>query len=105
MHQLEINGVAKRYRDGVDALSGVDMLLTPGITGLLGPNGAGKSTLMRIIATVAQPTVGTVRWNGADVVRNPLPLRRVLGYLPQDSGVIRIWTRASFSATSRHSKA
>ncbi len=87
MHQLEVSGVAKRYRGGVDALSGVHLVLTPGITGLLGPNGAGKSTLMRIIATVAQPTTGTVRWNGADVIRNPLPLRRVLGYLPQDSGV------------------
>jgi len=38
MHQLEISGVAKRYRGGVDALSDVDVVLRSGITGLLGPN-------------------------------------------------------------------
>ncbi len=87
MHQLEFSGVAKRYHGGVDAVSNVNFILDPGITGLLGPNGAGKSTLKRIAATVARPTAGTVRWDGTDVVRNALPLRRVLGYLPQDSGV------------------
>ena len=68
-------------------MRGISLTLGPGITGLLGPNGAGKSTLMRIIATVTKPTSGTVRWDGADVVNDPLALRRVLGYLPQDAGV------------------
>lgn len=87
MHTLEIDGVSKTYGNRVQAVSGIDLRLGPGITGLLGPNGAGKSTLMRILATVAKPTSGTVRWDGIDVVRTPLPLRRVLGYLPQDAGV------------------
>jgi ABC-type multidrug transport system ATPase subunit len=84
---LEIDGVVKTYGRDVQAVRGISLTLGPGITGLLGPNGAGKSTLMRIIATVTKPTSGTVRWDGADVVNDPLALRRVLGYLPQDAGV------------------
>ena len=87
MHRLEIDTVVKTYRGGVAALRGVSLDLSPGIVGLLGPNGAGKSTLMRIVATVAKPSSGTVRWDGDDVVRDPRPLRRTIGYLPQDAGV------------------
>ncbi len=87
MHTLEIDAVVKTYGRDVQAVRGISLTLGPGITGLLGPNGAGKSTLMRIIATVTKPTSGTVRWDGADVVSDPLALRRVLGYLPQDAGV------------------
>lgn len=54
--------------------------------GLLGPNGAGKTTLIRILATVLAPTAGTARVFGHDVVRQRLPIRRMLGYLPQEFG-------------------
>jgi ABC-type multidrug transport system ATPase subunit len=84
---LEIDGVVKTYKGGVEALRGISLRLSPGIVGLLGPNGAGKSTLMRIIATVTKPTAGTVRWDGTDVVKDPRPLRAAIGYLPQDAGV------------------
>jgi len=86
VNHLEIDGVAMNYRS-VTALQPLTLRLEPGITGLLGPNGAGKSTLMRIIATVAKPSAGTLRWNGNDVRRTPDVLRRELGYLPQDAGV------------------
>jgi len=85
--QLVIENIDKAYRGGVQALRGVSLDLGPGVLGLLGPNGAGKSTLMRIVATLARPTGGRVTWNGADLVREPDTLRRVLGYLPQDFGV------------------
>jgi ABC-type multidrug transport system ATPase subunit len=55
--------------------------------GLLGPNGAGKSTLMRTVATLQQPTSGTIRFGDIDVLAEPARLRRTLGYLPQDFGV------------------
>jgi ABC-type multidrug transport system ATPase subunit len=86
VNRLEIDGVTKSYR-AVHALHDVNLVLEPGIIGLLGPNGAGKSTLMRIIATVARPSTGAMRWNGTDVVARPDALRRQLGYLPQDAGV------------------
>ena len=76
----------KRYR-AVHAVRDFTLALEPGILGLLGPNGAGKSTLMRMLATVTKPTSGTISFNGRDVLRSPDPLRRVLGYLPQDFGV------------------
>ena len=87
MSMLEIQSVGKRYRGGVQALSRFSLALGPGVHGLLGPNGAGKSTLMRILATISRPSEGRVLWQGEDVARAPERLRRVLGYLPQESGI------------------
>jgi len=42
---------------------------------------------MRILATISNPTSGTILWNGADIATHPDPLRAELGYLPQDFGV------------------
>ena len=53
----------------------------------MGPNGAGKSTLMSIIATLQEPTTGTVRVGGYDVRRQKQEVRSLLGYLPQDFGL------------------
>ena len=83
---LELRGLSKRYGK-VEALSGLSLILEPGVTGLLGPNGAGKSTLMRILATISPPTSGEVLWRGIDVASRPDAIRRELGYLPQDFGV------------------
>ena len=84
---LEFVNVAKVYRGGVRGVDGVTMRLSAGLVGLLGPNGAGKSSLMRIAATVTRPTSGQVLFDGTDAVARPDPLRRNLGYLPQDFGV------------------
>jgi ABC-type multidrug transport system ATPase subunit len=84
---LEIERLVKRYPNGTVALHDFSLAVGEGVTGLLGPNGAGKTTLMSIVATVLRPTSGSVRWRGADVLRDPLALRRELGYLPQDFGV------------------
>ena len=84
---LVITNVSKRYQGNVWGLREFSLSLGPGVVGLLGPNGAGKSTLMRILATIARPTGGTVTWDGTDIARSPDGLRSVLGYLPQDFGV------------------
>lgn len=84
--ELEIRALTKRYRS-VIAVDDFSLTLKPGILGLLGPNGAGKSTLMRMLATVTRPTSGTIALDGVDVAKHPDPLRRTLGYLPQDFGV------------------
>ncbi len=85
--KLSISHLSKQYRRDFWGLRDFDIELTPGVIGLLGPNGAGKSTLMRMLATITQPTEGTVKWNETDIVRSPDTLREVLGYLPQDFGV------------------
>ena len=85
--ELRIEHISKHYGKNVWGLRDFSMRLTPGVLGLLGPNGSGKSTLMRIIATITRPTGGVVIWNGADIAKQPDPLRRVLGYMPQNFGV------------------
>jgi ABC-type multidrug transport system ATPase subunit len=87
MH-LTIQNLSKQYRrGGFFGLRDFDLEVKPGVIGLLGPNGAGKSTLMRMLATITQPSAGTIQWNGVDVVKSPDALRSKLGYLPQDFGV------------------
>jgi len=85
--QLTISHLSKQYRRDFWGLRDFDLELGSGVIGLLGPNGAGKSTLMRMLATITQPTAGTIQWNGTDIVKSPDTLRAVLGYLPQDFGV------------------
>lgn len=83
---LEIQDLVKVYPGPVAALQGVSLDVSKGMFGLLGPNGAGKTTLMRIVAGLLEPTSGTVRFNGDDIVADPRHIRRQLGYLPQDFG-------------------
>jgi ABC-type multidrug transport system ATPase subunit len=84
---LEIAGLSHTYPNGTVALDDVNLSIPRGMYGLLGPNGAGKSTLMRTIATLQQPTAGSIRFGDIDVLAQPDRLRRTLGYLPQDFGV------------------
>ncbi len=95
---LHLDDVGFRYKGGHDALSNITLKLERGIVGLLGPNGAGKSTLMRILATLAKPSRGRVHWNGEDTASRPDPLRRTLGYLPQDFGVYPMLSAREFLA-------
>jgi len=84
---LEIVNLSHTYANGTVALDDVSLSIPRGMYGLLGPNGAGKSTLMRTVATLQQPTAGTIRFGEIDVLGDPERLRRTLGYLPQDFGV------------------
>jgi ABC-type multidrug transport system ATPase subunit len=84
---LAIRNISKTYSNGVAALRGVSLDIPAGMFGLLGPNGAGKSSLMRTIATLQDPDSGTITFDGIDVVNQKDPIRRTLGYLPQDFGV------------------
>ncbi|MCA9715644.1 MAG: ATP-binding cassette domain-containing protein [Myxococcales bacterium] len=57
------------------------------ILGLLGPNGAGKTTLMRMMSTAIKPTAGTARFDGVDILQNPLGVRRTIGFLSGATGL------------------
>src|SRR4051795_2496680 len=84
---LEIANLSHTYANGTVALDDVSLSIPRGMYGLLGPNGAGKSTLMRTVATLQQPTAGSIKFGDIDVLADPERLRRTLGYLPQDFGV------------------
>ncbi len=85
--ELKLEGVSKKYPNGVQALNDVTLTVPRGMFGLLGPNGAGKSTLMRCVSTLQDFDTGRITFNGIDVKAQKEQLREVLGYLPQDFGV------------------
>jgi ABC-type multidrug transport system ATPase subunit len=93
--ELTLERVSKLYGLHV-ALHQLSFHCEPGLLGLVGPNGAGKTSLMRMIATLLEPTEGTIRWNGQDIRTHGQPLRQVLGYLPQEFGVYREFSGRQF---------
>ncbi len=87
MNTLIIKDLSKTYPNGVKALNGINLEITNGMFGLLGANGAGKSSLMRTIASLQEPSSGSISFNETDVVKQPHEIRKLLGYLPQEFGV------------------
>jgi len=87
MNTLEIENLSKTYPNGVQALDHISLKISNGMFGLLGPNGAGKSSLMRTIATLQEPSSGSLYFNGNNVLEQPQKIRNQLGYLPQEFGV------------------
>ncbi len=94
---IEITDLTRRF-GRTAAVAGVSLQAGPGVFGLLGPNGAGKTTLLRTIATVIQPSSGTVRLLGRDPGQHGerREIRRRLGYLPQALGYYPGFTVAEF---------
>ncbi|KAB1978637.1 ABC transporter ATP-binding protein [Streptomyces triticiradicis] len=69
-------------RSHVDAVRGVSLDVGHGeLFGLLGPNGAGKTTTIKMLNTLLLPTSGTARVLGYDVARDPVAVRRRIGYI------------------------
>jgi ABC-2 type transport system ATP-binding protein len=93
--ELQIEQLGKRYGQHW-ALRDLSLRCEPGLLGLVGPNGAGKTTLMRMIATLLDPTEGSIRWNGQDIRTYGGALRQVLGYLPQEFGAYREFSGRQF---------
>lgn len=83
MNKIVIKGLSKSYDGKKDALNSLDLVILNGMFGILGRNGSGKSTLMNIIATILQPSKGTVTINGIEI-KNSQKIRQMIGYLPQD---------------------
>jgi ABC-2 type transport system ATP-binding protein len=87
---IEARGLARTFtsrKRTVEAVRGVDLTVGNGeIVGFLGPNGAGKTTTLRMLTTLLSPTAGTAMVAGADLLRNPLEVRKNIGYVPQAIG-------------------
>jgi ATP-binding cassette subfamily C protein len=86
---LEVEEVGLRGRDGRTILVGVSFRAEPGkILGIIGPSGSGKTTLGKILVGALQPTVGTVRIDGARITDwDQDELGKYLGYMPQESSL------------------
>ncbi|MFN7974047.1 MAG: ABC transporter ATP-binding protein, partial [Acidobacteriota bacterium] len=84
---IEVEGLSKSYGT-VEALRGISFSVKRGeIVGLLGPNGAGKTTTMKILTGYLQPTDGTARIGGTDVLDDPLRVQAQVGYLPENAPI------------------
>ena len=87
---IEARGLARTFKSRkrtVEAVRGVDLTVGDGeIVGFLGPNGAGKTTTLRMLTTLLRPTAGTAMVAGADLLGNPLEVRKKIGYVPQAIG-------------------
>src|SRR5882672_10327130 len=90
MSIIEANALARTFksrRRTVEAVRGVDLSVNDGeIVGFLGPNGAGKTTTLRMLTTLLRPTAGTATVAGCDLLRDPVGVRRRIGYVPQAIG-------------------
>ena len=82
---IKTEGLVKNYGQ-VQALRRIDLEIGPEVFGLLGPNGAGKTTFIRIVATLLPPSSGKASVFGHDVLHDRIPIRKMLGYLPQEFG-------------------
>ena len=98
---IELVNFTKRYGDLV-AVDQLNLKIETGeLFGFIGPNGAGKSTTIRFLATLLKPTSGEGIVNGKSVTRQPLDVRRSIGYMPDSFGVydgMKVWEFLDFFA-------
>ena len=100
---IELIDFTKRYGDLL-AVDRLNLKIAPGeMFGFIGPNGAGKSTTIRFLATLLKPTAGEGIVNGKSVTREPLEVRRSIGYMPDSFGVydgMKVWEFLDFFAVA-----
>lgn len=82
---IEVRNIKKSF-GAKTAVNGISFKVEMGeVLGFLGPNGAGKSTTMRMITGFIPPSEGEVSVGGIDMLDNPLPAKRLIGYLPENA--------------------
>jgi ABC-2 type transport system ATP-binding protein len=100
---IELNDFGKDYGD-FTAVDSITMKIEAGeLFGFIGPNGAGKSTSIRFLATLLKSTRGDGSVNGFSVNKNPMDVRRSIGYMPDDFGVydgMKVWEFLDFFAVA-----
>jgi len=100
---IEVQNLTKNY-EGHWAVRGVSFHVQEGdIFGFIGPNGAGKTTSIRIMSTLLEPTSGTVKVGGRNVVGDAEAVRRLIGFMPDNFGVyerITVWEYLDFFAAA-----
>ncbi|EHQ36158.1 ABC transporter ATP-binding protein [Methanoplanus limicola] len=83
---IEFKNLTKTY-NGINAVDNLSLTIENGeIFGLLGPNGAGKSTTILMLCGLIQPTSGECLIDGTEVSKNPVEVKRNIGYMPEDVG-------------------
>ncbi|REJ70152.1 MAG: ABC transporter ATP-binding protein [Planctomycetota bacterium] len=100
---IEVINFGKKYGD-FTAVENLNLKIEAGeMFGFIGPNGAGKSTTIRFLATLLKATHGEGVVNGHSVTKDPLAVRRSVGYMPDNFGVydgMRVWEFLDFFAVA-----
>jgi ABC-2 type transport system ATP-binding protein len=98
---IQVSNLTKAFGPKL-AVNGISFSVERGeVLGFLGPNGAGKSTSMRMITGFIPPSDGTIIIGGYDMLANPLPAKRLIGYLPENAPAytdMTVWSFLSFCA-------
>ena len=91
---LSVRDVSKEFGPDVRVLEHVDLEVVEGETlVLIGESGSGKTTLLRMFNALTHPSSGEVRIHGEPIrVKDPIDLRRHIGYVQQDAGLLPHWT-------------
>lgn len=93
---IKVNELRRSFGPVV-AVDGISFSADKGqVLGLLGPNGAGKTTAMRMLACFIKPDSGTASVCGHDILKNPIAVRRSLGYLAENSPAYNEMTVGGF---------
>jgi ABC-2 type transport system ATP-binding protein len=100
---IELRNFGKEYGD-FTAVANLNLKIAAGeMFGFIGPNGAGKSTTIRFLATLLRASRGEGFVNGHSVTRDPIAVRRSVGYMPDNFGVydgMKVWEFLDFFAVA-----
>ncbi len=100
---IELYEFGKDYGD-FTAVESLSLKIEAGeMFGFIGPNGAGKSTTIRYLATLLKASRGDATVNGHSVNKDPMAVRRSIGYMPDDFGVydgMKVWEFLDFFAVA-----
>ena len=98
---ISVSDLSKTYGSGFHALKRINLDIHRGeIFALLGPNGAGKTTLISIICGIVNPSEGSIRVDGHDVITDYRAARSMIGLVPQElttDAFETVWATVSFS--------
>lgn len=91
-YAVELQGVTKRYNE-ILAVNNINLSINSGeIFALLGPNGSGKSTTLKMLLGLVPPTAGSLTVLGLDVLKDPIAVKRQVGYVPESPDVYEFLT-------------
>ena len=91
-YAVELRDVTKRYNEIV-AVDNISLNISTGeIFALLGPNGSGKSTTLKMLLGLLQPTAGSVNVLGIDVLKDPVSVKKQVGYVPESPDIYEFLT-------------